>query len=87
MRLWQGDNYLPLLWKHFIPLRYVLFRLVRAIEIQSTTQDQALLKALEVVLAHERKRSDWIAAEDVDLSFVSDRWQKLLKIPRPAKIG
>ncbi len=79
VRLWQGDNYLPLLWKHFIPLRYVLFRLVRAIEIQSTTQDQALLKALEVVLAHERKRSDWIDAEDVDLSFVSDRWQKLVK--------
>ena len=61
VRLWQGDNYLPLLWKHFIPLRYVLFRLVRAVEVRSTTQDQALLKALELVLAHERKRADWIA--------------------------
>jgi hypothetical protein len=49
------------------------------VELQSTTQDQALLKTLEVVLAHERKRADWVAAEDVDLSFVSDRWQKLLK--------
>ena len=81
VRLWQGDNYLPLLWKHFIPLRYVLFRLVRAVEVRSTTQDQALLKALELVLAHERKRADWIAVEDVDLSFASDRWQKLLLDP------
>jgi TnpA family transposase len=79
VRLWQGDNYLPLLRKHFVPLRYVLFRLVRAVELQSTTQDQALLKALEVVLAYERKRVDWIAVDDVDLSFASDRWQKLLK--------
>ena len=31
------------------------------------------------MLAHERKRADWIAAEEVDLSFLSDRWQKLLK--------
>ena len=66
VRLWQGDHYLPLLGKHFIPWRYVLFRLVRAVEIQSTTQDPALWKALEVVLAHERKRADWIAVEEVD---------------------
>jgi hypothetical protein len=79
VRLWQADNYLPLLRKHFVPLRYVLFRLVRAVEMQSTTQDEALLKALAVVMAHERKRVDWIAADDVDLSFASDRWQKLLK--------
>lgn len=81
VRLWQGDNYLPLLWKHFVPLRYVLFRLARAIVMKSTTQDQALLSALEVVLNHEHKRVDWIAAEEVDLSFASDRWQKLLKQP------
>ena len=79
VQLWQGDNYLPLLRKHFVPLRYVLFRLVRAVEMQSTTQDQALLKTLAVVLAYERKRVDWIAVEDLDLSFASDRWQKLLK--------
>jgi hypothetical protein len=81
VRLWQGDHYLPLLWKHLVPLRYVLFRLARAIGMKSTTQDQALLSALEVVLTHEHKRVDWIAAEDVDLSFASDRWQKLLKQP------
>jgi hypothetical protein len=45
VRLWQGDNYLPLLWKHFIPLRYVLFRLVRAVEIQSTTQESGSIES------------------------------------------
>ena len=79
-RLWNGDNYLPLLWKHFVPLRYVIFRLVRAVAMESTTQDRILLQALEVVLNHEKKkRTDSISGENVDLSFASERWQNLVR--------
>jgi TnpA family transposase len=78
-RLWNGDNYLPLLWKHFVPLRYVIFRLVRAVAMESTTQDRILLQALAVVLNHEKTRTGSISSENVDLSFASDRWQNLVR--------
>lgn len=79
MRVWNNDNYLPLLWHHYVPLRYVLFRLARAVEMESTTQNQSVSKALAIVLANERRRSDWIPAQGIDLSFASDRWQKLFR--------
>jgi TnpA family transposase len=87
VRLWNGDNYLPLLWKHFVPLRYVVFRMVRALTLESTTQDQALLQALEVVLSHEKKRADSIARENIDLSFASDRWQNLVRDEDEARLN
>jgi TnpA family transposase len=78
-RLWNGDNYLPLLWKHFVPLRYVIFQLARAVTMESTTQDRVLLQAFEIVLNHEKKRADSIPGENVNLSFASERWQNLVR--------
>ena len=47
--------------------------LVRGLEIQSASQDMSLTAALTLVLAHENRRSKWLSAEDLDLSFMSDR--------------
>lgn len=77
-RLWNGDNYLPLLWKQFVPLRYVMFRLIRAVTLESTTQQRSLLNALDVILKYEKKRVDQVPGKDVDLSFASPRWRNLV---------
>ncbi|MFB9160265.1 Tn3 family transposase [Chromobacterium violaceum] len=74
----SGSNYLPLVWKHFKSHRPILFRLVSLIEILPTSQDTALVDALDVIKTyHDKHRIEWID-ENVDLSFASDRWRKLL---------
>ncbi|WP_374513805.1 Tn3 family transposase [Niveibacterium sp.] len=75
----SGSNYLPLVWKHFKSHRSILFRLAHLLDIRPTSQDRALLDALDVVKSHQDKhRVEWI--EDAgDLSFASDRWRKLLR--------
>lgn len=85
IRAWSDGNYLPLVWKHFRSHRAVVFRLVRALQLQSTSQVKALLGALDIVLAHEDHRGDTIT-DPVDLSFTSDRWRRLIKPARSKKV-
>lgn len=75
----SGNNYLPLVWKHFKSHRSVLFRLAHLLDIRPTTQDRTLIDALELVKIYQDKhRVEWIT-ESIDLSFASDRWRKLLR--------
>lgn len=75
----SGNNYLPLVWRHFRSHRPVLFRLAHLLEIRPTTQDHALLDALQLIKHYQDKhRIEWID-DGIDLSFASDRWQKLLR--------
>ncbi|WP_341679368.1 Tn3 family transposase [Niveibacterium sp. SC-1] len=75
----SGSNYLPLVWKHFKSHRSILFRLTHLLDIRPTSQDTALLDALELIKRHQDKhRVEWI--EDAgDISFASERWRKLLR--------
>lgn len=75
----NGSNYLPLIWKHFKSHRSILFRLVHLLDIRPTSQDRSLIDALELIKIYQDKhRIEWIE-DDIDLSFVSDRWRKLLR--------
>ncbi|WP_043634677.1 Tn3 family transposase [Chromobacterium haemolyticum] len=74
----SGNNYLPLVWKHFKSHRAVLFRLIDLLDIAPTSQDTALVDAIDIIKTYQDKhRIEWID-EEVDLSFASDRWRKLL---------
>jgi TnpA family transposase len=75
---YNSDNYLPLVWRFYSRYRSVLFPLVRGLEIQSTSQDLSLTAALTVVLAHEDRRAKWLPVDDLDLSFMSERWRRLV---------
>lgn len=77
VRAWSSGNYPPLVWNHFRAHRAVLFRLVRAVTFRPTSQDQALMAALDVVLRREQDHGDTIA-EVVDLSFTTARWRRLI---------
>ncbi|MEQ0777845.1 Tn3 family transposase [Paraburkholderia tropica] len=80
VRAYSGRNYLPLLWRHFKAHRSVLLRLAHALAWSSTTQSGALLQAMEVVFRNESHHREWINVE-VDLSFASERWRKLVFRP------
>ncbi|WP_049279375.1 Tn3 family transposase, partial [Ralstonia solanacearum] len=80
VRAYSDNNYLPLLWRHFRAHRSVMLRLARAVKWESTSQSRTLLAALEVVLENESLHREWIAAE-VDVSFASERWRKLVRRP------
>jgi TnpA family transposase len=74
---YHSNTYQPLLWRFYKSHRKVLFQIMRLLTIRSTTQDQTLCKALEFVLENQRKRSEWLRG-DLDLSFASDLWQRLI---------
>lgn len=77
IRAWGGDNYYQLIWDTFKSWRAALFRMARALRFSSTTEDPHLMDALKVVLAHEHRKAEWIDVE-VELSFASERWRKLV---------
>ena len=78
---YNGDNYLPLLWRFARSHRPTLFRLARTLRFTATTQDRGVLQALELVLAHEDRHGDWLpAAAAVDLAFASEPWQRTVLV-------
>ncbi|MCO3288308.1 Tn3-like element ISPa42 family transposase, partial [Pseudomonas aeruginosa] len=79
-----GNNYLPLIWKHFRSHRSLLFRLSHLLQLEPTTQDRSLVQALQLIQDSENLHRVWID-EHVDLSFASERWVKVVR--RPASEG
>ena len=53
-----GANYLPLLWKFYRSHRSTLFRLLRVLQFEATSQDQSLVQALHVLLDNEHRRGE-----------------------------
>jgi TnpA family transposase len=76
---YNGNNYLPLVWKFYRSHRSTLFRMMRAIDIRATTQDHSLLTALEYLLTHEYTRKEHIPAT-VSLGFASEQWQRTVLV-------
>ena len=74
---YHNDNYLPLLWPVHAVNRAVIFRVLDLIQIQSSTQDKSLLRALDFVCEHRKTRKDYLPP-DIDLRFASQRWQTFI---------
>lgn len=72
-----GDNYFPLLWKFYRSHRRTLFRLVKSLNLVSTSQDQSLITALEFLIENENRRGDYLEPA-VDLSFAGEKWHKIV---------
>jgi TnpA family transposase len=78
IRVWSGGNHLPLLWKPFKSWRAAMFQMAKILHFRAATQDRSLLNALEVVMDNEHRKAEWIV-DEVDLSFASERWKKLVR--------
>ena len=72
---YSGDNYYPLVWKFYKSHRPTIFRMVRLLDLASTSEDRSLMEALDLVLEHESRRGDWLE-ESIDLSFANERWRR-----------
>ena len=70
-------NHFPLLWSFYSRYRKALFDLVSSLEIRSTSSEQSVMEAVQFVLNNQHKRGKFLEA-DIDLSFISDLWRKLV---------
>lgn len=61
------------------------FRLLHALKLESTSQDQTLIEALSFLLANTHRRGVWLPAE-VDLSFASEPWQRLVLVRQGTQV-
>lgn len=73
-----GDNYAPFLWRFHKGHRTVLFRLLDNIELVSTSSDKSTEAAIRFILTHRASKADRVNTEGLDLSWVSDKWWKVL---------
>ena len=74
---YHTDNHLPLVWRSLRSSRQLLFSLLRTLNIQSSTQDDALIKAKEFLLSHANSKKELLPG-NIDISFAPKQWQKLI---------
>lgn len=75
----KGNNYLPLLWRFYKSHRSAFFRLIYVIQLESTSTDQTLIKAVQFLKDNAHRRGKWLPNE-IDLSWASPQWEKLLLV-------
>lgn len=73
----NSKNYLPLVWEFYENKRPTLFKLLHAINLQSTTQNDSLIKAMNLMLENEGKKPEYLDVQ-IDLSFTTEAWRKLI---------
>lgn len=75
---YHGDNYLPLLPALYSDrLRRALFKMVRLLDLVSTSEDRRLMDALEHIVALPARTPVLVEAV-VDLSFASEKWRSIV---------
>jgi len=76
-----GNNFLPFLWQYYRNHRPTLFRVLRTIKVQATTQDQGFEATIRFLLGHEAKTGEWLTMpkdNDLDMSWVPEPWWRLV---------
>ncbi len=81
----HGDRYQPFVKKFYGSHRKALFTVIKTLELHSTTSDQALIEAMQFIIAHEHSPKQYLEAT-FDLSFASKKWQRTVLVKRKGKI-
>src|SRR6266496_3228628 len=84
VRAHHGNRHQPFIWRYYSSHRKVLFRFLKALDLRSTTQDQALMQAVVFILEHEQDPKKYLEAS-LDVSFASQDWQKTIQVRRKRK--
>ncbi|MGH0950877.1 Tn3 family transposase [Bacillus mycoides] len=82
---YNGNNYLPLLEKFYNSHRKTLFRLISLLKLDSTTQDDSLIKALQFLLLNENRRVEHLPTR-IDLSFANEQWKQTLRVGKGSNL-
>ena len=80
----HGDRYQPLIWRFYTSHRKTLFRVIKTLDLSSTTSDEALIRAMNFLIAHEHDPKKYLEAT-LDLSFASAKWQRTVLVRRKRK--
>jgi hypothetical protein len=80
----HGNRYQPFVWRYYSSHRKALFRVLKVLNIHSTTADQALINAMAFILEHEQDPKKYLEAT-IDLSFASGDWQRTVQTRRKHK--
>ena len=76
---YNSKNHLPLVWQYFKPKRAALLKLLEVLKIQSATQNNHLINAMNLVMENKTRRSEHIELpEPINISFASQDWRKLV---------
>lgn len=78
LQAYHDNNYLPLMQKPYRQNRSLPFRVTDQLDIQPTTQNSAVLQALDFIQEHQHKRGPHLPP-DVSIDFASTRWQSLIR--------
>ncbi|MBX3709089.1 MAG: Tn3 family transposase [Gammaproteobacteria bacterium] len=70
---YHSDNPFISLWDYFAPKRRTFLKLVRIFKFQTSSQNQSLINALNIMLS-----SDGELPNNIDISFAPKEWQKLI---------
>ena len=80
--MYAGKNYFPFLWRFHAPHRTTLFDVIGATPLVATTQENALIKAVEFIKLHRHRKGSLIDLTDgnlkadlPDMTWISERWQ------------
>jgi TnpA family transposase len=85
---YAGNNYLPFKVPLFKKQRATLFRTVEILRLASATEDKDLLKALQFILKHKNRRTEWLcilsdpdspsSKNVLNIRWVREKWWKLV---------
>jgi len=84
MNAYRGNNHLPLLWKFYKNHRRTFFRLIKVLDLKSTTNEQSVINALNFVLDNSHRRGEFLKAT-IELDFISEQWRKLVIVKHKEK--
>jgi TnpA family transposase len=80
----HGDRYQPLMWRFYSSHRKALFRVIKTLDLRSTSSDQTLIDAMNFIIAHEHDSKKYLEAT-IDLSFASQKWLRTVMVRRKNK--
>jgi Domain of unknown function (DUF4158)/Tn3 transposase DDE domain len=80
----HGDRYQPFVKKFYGSHRKALFRVIKTLDMRSTTSDQALIDAMQFIIAHEHSPKQYLEAT-FELSFANKKWQRTVLVRRKGK--
>jgi hypothetical protein len=81
----HGDRYQPFVKKFYGSHRKALFRVIKTLELRSTSSDQTLIEAMQFLITHEHSPKQYLEAT-FDLSFTNKKWQRTVLVRRKGKI-
>jgi hypothetical protein len=78
------DRYQQFLKQFYGSHRRALFRVLKTLDFSSTTSDQALIEAMNFIMAHEQNPKIYLEAT-IELPFASAKWLRTVMVRRKRK--